>query len=668
MIYKWIKKGIMLGLMVAIGLVVLQVGLTFLSSSNWLHKQVTGKITAATGREVGLGKILLDLRGLSIEDFRLAKKEGLDKGAAVHIHNLHLRISWLYLLKGEIKIVSAQIDGLNVEVVRDKNGKLNLDFSSESSQDSNEKTDGKIDLPVNITVEQLSFRKMDFSYKDEAIASEIKLQGTDLVIREFSLDEPFEVRLASSVAWLAGGQEQIIQLGLAGRVNLAELDLSKAKAEIADFSLRLARARLHTQATISNWLDPVFSLKVTGKDFSQDWLQFFVPDVQPFSVKEFTFTANGSLALQARMWRADQLVLDLPGLNANASGRGDWGHSTYSFTAALKADTAELEKNISYLQPYKPQGTLSLDAQGTEKEISMQAQWDRGAIRLPRLGELANVVMDANAREQMDFKKGNSTLKLSGKLNGEPFDTYLTWTQTPQKIKVELKAAADKFILPSAPQETTVGDSTVSDPAGSSQKSTWPFAPADVTANVQIGYLDVPYLNGKSLDFKTRLTGVTPSLKGVHGQFDFSIGNGVITDLYQLTNSNPLTKVLFLSLSVVGKVFNSLDVLSVLGGIAGIGNDKAANDSGEEVIQIVQGEDGEPVAIKVPASSRKVEGALPYDKFITDIQFDDGVATIQKGHFVSNMTSFNLTGTTDFNTEKLDMTVKIPCLIGSDGV
>ena len=658
MIRKWIKRGIKVGLLVAIGIVALQVGLTLLSGSNWLHKQVAGELTEATGREVRFGKILLDLRGLAIEDFELSKEGGLEKGSIAHIHHLNLKISWLYLLKGEVKIVFAEIDGLSIEAVRNKNGQLNFDFSS-SEAEENSTTGGSenIDLPVDITIDRLSFRKMHFSYRDEQTSARIQLQDTDLAMYDFSLDKPFEVRLRSSINWQATGQEQVIQLGLAGRVELAELDLSKAKAEIKDLSLRSSQARLHTKATVSNWTDPVFSLQITWKNLTEEALKGFVTDVQPFSIEQLTFTANGALAPQARMVRLDQVILNGPGLDVNGSGKSNWGNSTYSFTAQLKADMAEMEKNISYFAPYKPQGTVSIETQGTEKEISAQAQWDGGGLRLPRVGDLADVEMDLKAQEQMDFKQGNGTLKLTGKLNGEPFQTDLTLAQTPKKVKLELKALADKFILPPAPPQSADETSTNSAPAGQAPSSAWPFAPADITADVQVGYLDIPYLNGKSLDFKTRLSGVTPSLKGVHGQFDFSIGNGVITDLYHLTTSNPLARVLFLSLSVVGKVFNSLDVLSVLGGIAGIGSDKSAVDSGEEVIQIVPGEDGEPVAIKVPASSRKVEGALPYDKFITDIQFDDGVATIQKGHFVSNMMSFNLTGTTDFNTEKLDMTV-----------
>ena len=657
MIRKWAKRGTIAVLAVAICLVGLQVGLPLLSGSAWLNKRVVDKLTEATGREVGLGRLRLDLRGLAIEDFMLAKEGGLKTGTAVHVHHLNLKISWLNLLKGEVKIVSAQIDGLTLEAVRDRNGKLNLDFSSDSQDNTPPaETEDATALPVDITIEQLAFRKMHLLYRDEQQSFQVDLQDTDLALRGFSLDKPFDVRLTSSVILQINGQESIIPLGLAGQVDLAELDLPKARAEIKDLSLRLAQARLHTKAQVSNWADPVFSVQMTGKDFSEDVLQGFLKEVEPFSVSQFTFTAEGALAPQARTLQVDETTLSLPGLEVKGNGKGNWGRSTYSFTTQLKADLAELGENISYMKHYKPQGDVTLKAQGSEKKFTAQLQWSRGGARVPRVGDISEAELTLQADEQMNFKQGNGTLKLTGKLNEEPFRADLMLAQTPQKITVGLKALADRFVLPPAPPASPQSEQAAA-PEKQSQQSAWPFAPADITADIQIGYLDVPYLNGKSLDFKTNLSGVTPSLKGAHGQFDFSIGNGVITDLYQLTTSNPLAKVLFLSLSVVGKVFNSLDVLSVLGGIAGIGNNSAADSSGEEVIQIVMGEDGEPVVIKVPASSRKVEGALSYDKFITGIEFNDGVATIQKGHFVSNMMSFNIKGTTDFNTEALNMTV-----------
>ena len=72
---------------------------------------------------------------------------------------------------------------------------------------------------------------------------------------------------------------------------------------------------------------------------------------------------------------------------------------------------------------------------------------------------------------------------------------------------------------------------------------------------------------------------------------------------------------------------------------------------------MIPDENGEMVAVKVPASSRKVDGKLAYHKFATDVQFEQGVATVKKGSFVSDMMSFNLSGQTNFKTEKIDMTV-----------
>lgn len=140
------------------------------------------------------------------------------------------------------------------------------------------------------------------------------------------------------------------------------------------------------------------------------------------------------------------------------------------------------------------------------------------------------------------------------------------------------------------------------------------------------------------------------------------MGGGEIKDLYKLTNANALTKVLFLSLNVVGKVFNSLNVFAVLNGL-GSGIVSAVGGGEEEkpadmVVQTVTGPDGAPIQIMVPYTDRKIEGRMAYDKFATDVNFKNGTADVKDGTFVSDMMSFKLNGTTNFNTGKINMTVQ----------
>ena len=183
-----------------------------------------------------------------------------------------------------------------------------------------------------------------------------------------------------------------------------------------------------------------------------------------------------------------------------------------------------------------------------------------------------------------------------------------------------------------------------------------------VKADVSVGKLDVPYFYGKEVLFKADMKGLTPGFKQAHGSLQLTTGNGKIQDLYKLTNANPLTKVLFLSLNIVGKVFNSLNVLGVLNSIGGgivsavTGSDKENGEVATRT-QTILGPDGEPIEVPVEQTDKKVEGELTYDKFDTSVNFERGVATVKKGSFVSSTMSLRLDGTTDFNTEQVKLTV-----------
>ena len=647
---KWIKRLVVVILALAIGVVGLQVVLRFVSEADWTKRLVTEKLSAVVGRDVRLGRLSVGVNRLGIEEFSLAKEGGFEKGTDLHVQQLYLKLSWWHLLRGHVKIVTVRIDGLMLHVVRDAQGKLNRQVaentpSGPATQDITDETPG---LPVGLSVQEVSFRNMQLSYWDEQQQIQAHLKDTDLFVYDFSLEDPFDVRLNTSFVFQRGGQEQIFPLGISLKLNLADLDLSKSTAALKDLSVRNGLARLHLSGNITNFTEPVFSVRAAGKNLSQEVLRGGAEGLPEFSVPELTMSVQGALAPEARMWRLDEATLNLPGLQASGNGKGNWGRATYSFTATLHATLDELEKQLALLKPYKLRGNLEAQAHGSQQEISTQLEWKEGSAVFAQTGKFSNVEAAFNGNGAPNGQRGEGSLKLEGKLNEEPFKTDIVIAQTPARIAVGLKAAADRLVLP-----PVVSDGTKT--ADASADVAWPLPPLDIKADVQIGSLDVPYLNGYDLRFKTDLTGVTPKLTETHGKFDFSIGKGTITDLYQLTNSNPLAKILFLSLSVVGKVFNSLDVLSVLGGIAGGGKD---SDGGEEVVQMIPGEDGEPVAIKVPASSRKMEGVLPYDKLVTRIDFNEGLATVEEGHFVSSMMSFKLSGTTDFNTEKLNMTVK----------
>jgi len=68
-------------------------------------------------------------------------------------------------------------------------------------------------------------------------------------------------------------------------------------------------------------------------------------------------------------------------------------------------------------------------------------------------------------------------------------------------------------------------------------------------------------------------------------------------------------------------------------------------------------ENGKEIQIMIPHQDEKIDGRWAFEEFSTDVSFNNGVADVSKGSFVSDMLSFNLQGEMNFQTQALDMKV-----------
>lgn len=642
-----------IGIAVAVflaGILVLDIGLHVVSSRAWVTQKLADKIAQATGREVRLGKAVFNLRGATVEDFAVSKPGGFAEGEMIHLRQARVKVSLWHLLHGELHIKALGIDGLALHVVRDEQGKLNTDFSAPGDEVP---ANASSAAPFDIAVKKLSVEKMEITYTDKQTNLQAALKNTHITVRDFSWEDPFELTASSAFICQQPDQDAFeAHLSLHAQAYLAELELSKAYADISSFSVRSDDMRAVLMGRVENWQDPAFDLSLDGQHISSQRLTMLASKDFPFEFSEFLAQAKGTMHPQEEKLNLTHATITFPGVELFAKGAAQWAKNEYNMTAQGRVQMDQLKDTFASLKPYALGGHITLKAQSSSQKISGRAEWLSGEMHLPRTGKFSAVQAVLETQEHWDYKNGQGTLDVNGMLNGEPFKTAFSFIQTPQKITADLKASADRLILPPAPAQADAAPQTVTKPA-SNGKSKWPLPPITAKADVRILSLDAPFLRGNDFDFQVDMSDITPWLDEAHGTLSLSVHDGQITDLYQLTNSNAVMKVMFMSLNVVGKVFNSLDVLSVLGGLAG----SSKGNEQDEVIKMIPDENGEMVAVKVPAHARKVDGKLAYDKFSTDVQFEHGVATVKEGHFISDMMSFNLSGTTNFKTEKVNMTV-----------
>lgn len=194
-------------------------------------------------------------------------------------------------------------------------------------------------------------------------------------------------------------------------------------------------------------------------------------------------------------------------------------------------------------------------------------------------------------------------------------------------------APAQTVLAQAAPQAAPAQEQTALAPAQQAPQAAHKvkFPPVHLRAQIKSGPVSVPYFYAKSVDIHTRLTGITAELDKADGTAEMQIGEGEIQDIYKLTQANSVTKAMFLSLSVVSRVINSLNVVDLLS-------------------KLMPGD-------KEQMPEKKTDGKLAFESFSGALKFDKGVMEMTKGSFVSDFMSLKISGTTNFRNGVLDMQV-----------
>lgn len=206
-------------------------------------------------------------------------------------------------------------------------------------------------------------------------------------------------------------------------------------------------------------------------------------------------------------------------------------------------------------------------------------------------------------------------------------------TAPAQTVLAQAAPAQEQAALSPAPAQTqaeTAGTEQTA-PAQEQAAHKVKFPPVHLRAQIKSGPVSVPYFYAKSVAIHTRLTGITAELDKADGTAEMQIGEGEIQDIYKLTQANSVTKAMFLSLSVVSRVINSLNVVDLLSKL--MPSDKA----------------------QLP--EKKTDGKLAFESFSGALKFNKGVMEMTKGSFVSDLMSLKISGKTNFRNGVLDMQV-----------
>lgn len=355
-------------------------------------------------------------------------------------------------------------------------------------------------------------------------------------------------------------------------------------------------------------------------------------------VQKALFDFKGSYDATKQTLSADKCNFESGQSKISAKGWFKNGKKiAYDLDISLNTLLAEIAPFYPELQPYKLEGKVNAELSLSNKNAKGKISVKQGGGYYEKAGTFNNI----NSSLEIASLKDISLRSITGVLNGNPFKAALTYKESGNTGNVNFNFQADKVLVEDktavlteySPEDEPVLDEDITVPQDVASK--WFLPPLNIKGNIEIGTLDMPFLKASSITLHTDLSNFTADLDKVGGIMSLNTQNGVIKDLYKLTNASLITKVLFLSLGVVSKVINTLDVLSVL------------NKISKTVIPLGKNEN----------KTKKIKGALPYEHFDINLDFVNGLTDIKEGNFVSDLLSFDLSGEINFANRKINMNV-----------
>lgn len=655
-------------------------GLRWASSSRRVKNYLVQKVSAALKRDVRLKQVRASLFGVRVSGLEVAEQGGFQQGTFLSVDKAGVRFSLIHLLHGHLKLRTVFLHGGAIRITRSADGKFNFaDLSSSSVPSAQKEAHADPFLP-RITLGLLDIEQLDVFYIDAAQNRSLAVQQFMLRARRLMFTEPFRVISKAQVRWVEGDFPLESTLAFNARLNLADLDLEKAALDITNLIVRYRSTPAVLTGQIKNFTNPSARLALEISRLSNDTLAELAPDTPEFLIPALRVDVAARAHLADSRAQISRLHLQLPGGELNATAKAAFKErADYQAEGDFAFNLDELAALSPILaSTYGVTGQITGAFQAAADNWNAKLSVQQVGATLPAAGRLDGLSTQITA----EGLKTLAVKDLSGTLNGAHFDGYLTAVNRPLYVDARLELNMEKFILPPqaepAPEQTQAetpaaeavpaATQTQAEPVGTEQAAlslapqeqatpqgpqaqTAPaqtvlaqatpqgpqaahkakFPPVHLRAQIKSGPVSVPYFYAKSVDIHTRLTGITAELDKADGTVDMQIGTGEIQDIYKLTQANSVTKAMFLSLSVVSRVINSLNVVDLLS-------------------KLMPGD-------KEQMPEKKTDGKLAFESFSGALKFNKGVMEMTKGSFVSDFMSLKISGTTNFRNGVLDMQV-----------
>ena len=628
-------------------LILAELSLRFILPFESVKSKTLAYISQKIGAEVKVGNIKAGLFRIKLNDVSL----DTNQSSLFNCKHLQLKLNPFKLLIGQLYIRTAVVVEPSINIVRNQDGSFNFDplVAAEEKLQENPPSAEKLSVPFDIRIKNFSLTDGQISFTDLKDNIKANLQNLNFNLHKFSFYKPFNFHISFEPYF---EQNNIIfngaHIALDAEANFNKFNLEHAFFNLKSFLINYKNTVFKTEAQINNFVNMSGHISTELKDFSHETLADFI-EVLPFNIPSVTSYISFDYSMQNSKANIKNLNVKLADTELNLKANIDLNKNTVSEGKINLISVLDSLKDLSpHLEELKPTGKINAD---------FDFAWPlvlTGNLSLADIGlttDKAGVLESLNTNIKIKSVDEINIDTLSGILNKNPFTMQAHYLKHKDFADVFFDFKADKLYVFNTSQKGTkqenkteainqiTEEKQLSDENSQTNIQAFSFVPINVDAKVDIKKIDAPFIKGNNLVFTAKAKNITVQLNQVHGIFDLSIEKGQIKDIYRISNANSITKVMFMSLGIVSKVVNTLNVLDLLNGMGKI---LTGNPKEEEEIPVHQ----------------EINGKMDFDSFKTKVDFNEGFATMKRCAFVSGLFSFRVKGNINFDNRKIKLNVE----------
>ena len=596
-------------------------------------------------REMSFDKLSFNLIGVTLENFALSESSTFQEGTFVKADKLVVKVALLPLLKKRVEISTIEIDGLDVNIVKQKDGAFNFDsLLSSSSTPAEAATAAPVEKTAEtdtssslvLLAETIEVKDCNFYYKDLQTGTSTEVEKLNIEISDFDLASPFNTVISFTTAFEQdGGISVSVPVTLDFTAFLANLEMAKAYVKVNKISADYKTVKFLLKGEVNNFESPKADLTGSLSGINNLVLADLLPDLPNFTLPVINLTLKADADLNNSSAVINQVALSVRDSSFSSSGKVNWGGAApaYNLSGNLKIDLAQLVQMTDTISGFNAAGQISGSFKATEKKENKDISGtitlkDVSLFYAPFTAESLNGTIKLASLDDI------SCDSFTGLLNNEKFTSSFSYKNVKEVMNLALNLDLASLKLNAFPGQDNPEEKRASSESPSPETpeqnmgktGQTPETFMNIKADVKVGAVQVPYFRTDGFSIKADLTQISSSMAKSNGQVSFNLQPGAITNLDSFVKENKIVKILLLPITVVRKVANMLHI------------------------------------DLFPAENESKKGEITFTSGEGVYTFTNGLMTLDKTSFLSKVTNLNGTGKINFATQALDMKVSATVL------